>query len=137
VTDPKKPPPTELAPPALTSLLSSLNEVQQTIRAYGTKAQIMGVGFIFSITMVGKLLENLPVAQQYDLGYLIGGFLLLIGPVALFGTVLYPSRRSAPKTETDGSKVRRLFLFRKRWRAGFPVLCRRYRQGGLEGRAGL
>jgi hypothetical protein len=111
VTDPNAPTTTVLAPPALTSLLASLNEVQQTIRAYDTKAQIMGVGFIFSITMVGKLLENLPVAREYDLGYLIGGFLLLIGPVTLFGMVLYPSRRSAPETETDGSRVRGCFYF--------------------------
>lgn len=100
-----------LAPPALTCLLASLNEVQQTIRAYDTKAQIMGVGFIFSVTMIGRLLENLPIAREYDLGYLVVGFLLLVGPVALFGSVLYPSRRSAPRTDQGAAVVRGCFYF--------------------------
>ena len=100
-----------LSPPALTCLLASLNEVQQTIRAYDTKAQIVGVGFIFSVTMISRLLEDLPVARTYDLGYLFFGFLLLVGPVALFGAVLHPSRRSAPETEKDGTVISGCFYF--------------------------
>ena len=100
-----------LSPQALTCLLASLNEVQQTIRAYDTKAQIMGVGFIFSVTMISRLLENLPVATTYDLGDLFFGFVLLVGPVALFGAVLYPSRRSAPETQKDGTNISGCFYF--------------------------
>ena len=87
----------------LSCLLATLNEAQQTIRAYDTKAQIVGVGFIFSVTMISRILENLPVERLFDVAYVIGGFVLLIGPVALFGSVLYPTRRTAPKTQSDAS----------------------------------
>lgn len=96
----------------LTCLMAALNEVQQTIRAYDTKAQIMGVGFIFSVTMIGNLLKNLEYQRDYDLPYLIIGFILLLGPVTLFGTVLYPTRRTAPRTQKKPTSVNRCFYFR-------------------------
>ncbi len=95
----------------LSCLLATLNEAQQTIRAYDTKAQIVGVGFIFSVTMISRILENLPVERLFDVAYVIGGFVLLIGPVALFGSVLYPTRRTAPKTQSDASQIRKNFYF--------------------------
>ena len=78
-------------------LLSTLAEAQAMIRAYDTKAQIVGVGFIFSITMIGGFLGKLPVTPTYDMGYLVIGFVMLMGPLVLFGAVLYPTRHSAPE----------------------------------------
>jgi hypothetical protein len=96
----------------LSCLLAALNEIQLTIRAYDTKAQIMGVGFIFSVTMIGRLLENLDFEREFGLGFLIVGFILLLGPVALFGSVLSPTRRTSPVTLSGPSAVRHCLYFR-------------------------
>lgn len=107
--------PTDTASPSerdqmqLTCLLASLGEVQQTIRSYDTKAQIMGVGFIFSVSMISRFLANLQVDHDYGIGYLVVGFLLLIGPVALYGAVIFPSRRSAPKLIDTPVPIQGLF----------------------------
>jgi len=73
----------------LTCLHASLNEVQQTVRSYDSKAQIMGVGFIFSISMIGGFLEKLDVERAYGFTYLLLGFILLMSPVILYGSVLH------------------------------------------------
>ncbi len=90
-------PPKSMDETERTCLLATLAEAQTMIRAYDTKAQIVGVGFIFSITMIRGLIENLPVAPDYDLMYLVAGFVLLLGPPVLFGSVLYPTRHNAPE----------------------------------------
>ncbi len=43
---------TEISPFAVHAVLAALKEVQDTVRAYDTKAQIVGVGFIFSIGII-------------------------------------------------------------------------------------
>lgn len=101
----------EVPPETLTCLRAVLSEAEQNIRAYDTKAQIMGVGFIFSVTMISVVLEKLPIERSYDLLYLIGGFIVLMGPVALFGAVLYPTRRTAPVIDSDRSGVTRCMYF--------------------------
>jgi len=69
----------------------------------------MGVGFIFSVSMISRFLANLQVDQDYGICYLVVGFLLLIGPVALYGAVIFPSRRSAPKLIDTPVPVQGLF----------------------------
>ncbi len=103
---------TDIGAAQLACLLASLNEVQQTIRSYDSKAQIMGVGFIFSVTMISGFLGNLEIERDYGFGYLIVGFALLIGPVTLYGSVLYPTRRTAPAILQDALPVHHCFYFR-------------------------
>lgn len=105
-------PPSDINQTQLTCLLASLSEVQQTIRSYDTKAQIMGVGFIFSVTMISRLLANLQIDREFGMGYLVVGFLLLIGPVALYGAVIFPSRRSAPQLADTAVPVQGLFYIK-------------------------
>jgi hypothetical protein len=45
---------TELSSFAQQSLLSALKEVQDTIRAYDTKAQVVGVGLVIACSMFDK-----------------------------------------------------------------------------------
>ena len=92
-------------------LLANLNELQQTIRAYDTKAQIMGIGFLFSIGMIGNFLSGLELERNLGIGYLLVGFVLLLGPVALFGAVLHPSRKSNPALAERHPDVRRCFYY--------------------------
>ncbi len=67
-----------------------------TVRAYDTKAQIVGVGYIFALGVVGRFEALLPEASELNLlsiSVACGAIL----PILLFGFVLYPSRTSAEK----------------------------------------
>ena len=103
----------------LTLLLSSLRDVQNAIRAYDTKSQVVSIGFIFSlglITTVGALASGKP---EFSTLLVILSWLLGILPIIMFGSVLYPSRSMPPKL---GGKVNNLqksyYLLAER----FPIL---------------
>ena len=86
-------------------LMSSLKEAQDNVRAYDVKAQIVGVGYIFAIGIivdVGSRISGMPDAE---VGTITLAWLLIIVPIALFGAVLYPSRRSSPKLGEKGGGV--------------------------------
>ena len=57
---------TEISPFAVQGVLAALKEVQDTVRAYDTKAQIVGVGFIFSIGIITGLGERLPAMADFS-----------------------------------------------------------------------
>lgn len=40
-------------------LRDGFNEAQATVRAYDTKAQIVGVGYIFALGIVGQVFDEL------------------------------------------------------------------------------
>ena len=75
----------------ITFLYSSLKEAQDNIRTYDTKAQIMGIGFIFTIGMIAKFI-NIDSAQLNGINTLVILFLIL-SPIVLFASVLYPTRK--------------------------------------------
>ena len=103
---------TEISPFAVQGVLAALKEVQDTVRAYDTKAQIVGVGFIFSIGIITGFGERLPAMADVS-GLLVALFwIFAIGPVVLFGLVLYPSRAIAPHLETEADSVRHTYYFR-------------------------
>ncbi|MCW8914753.1 MAG: hypothetical protein OQK24_02740 [Magnetovibrio sp.] len=68
----------------------ALTEVHADVRGYDTKAQIMGIGFIFSLGVIFNILEGF--STDRDLGWfqLLAAFVLSIAPVVLYGAVLYP-----------------------------------------------
>lgn len=89
-------------------LMVTLKEAQDTVRAYDSKAQIVGVGYILAmgiITKLGSRIDNLP-----DMGVvavaLAWGILIL--PILLFGSVLYPTRKTAPILGTQGGDAKRV-----------------------------
>ena len=86
----------------LSILLSSLLGVQNAIRAYDTKAQVVSIGFIFSLGLITTIGELAPEVPIYSLAFVILSWILGVVPVVLFGYVLYPSRSMAPKL---GSKI--------------------------------
>ncbi len=81
---------------SLTLLRDSLAEAQATVRAYDTKAQIVGVGYIFALGVVGSFEAPLPEASELNLLTLSVACSAIL-PILLFGFVLYPSRKSAEK----------------------------------------
>lgn len=79
----------------LTLLRDSFTEAQAAVRAYDTKAQIVGVGYIFSLSITGRIGELLPGADTTaDLWTILAAWAVVIMPIILFGRVLYPTRKS-------------------------------------------
>lgn len=89
----------------------ALAEAQQTVRAYDTKAQIVGVGYIFALGIVFRLGGVLPKLERSDILLVIGGWSFVIFPILLFGFVLYPTRKSVAGAAPDGSLARGLLYF--------------------------
>jgi len=83
---------------SLSLLRDSLNEAQATVRAYDTKAQIVGIGYIFALGVVGRFEKWMP--EPSDVNAVLNTLLawgLVILPILLFGYVLHPSRKMAPR----------------------------------------
>jgi hypothetical protein len=80
----------------LSFMMASLREVQDTIRAYDTKAQIVGVGYIFAVGIITNLGTRIPNMPDFGLLAVFLAWLLFIVPIVLFGAVLYPTRKVAP-----------------------------------------
>jgi hypothetical protein len=78
-------------------LLAALQEAQSLVRAYDTKAQILGVGYILALGLVlhfdGLLPARGPIGPLFIA--VVWGIVLL--PILQFGQVLYPSRTRAER----------------------------------------
>ncbi len=100
---------TETDKNTLPFLMASLKEVQDTVRAYDTKAQIVGVGYIFAIGIIINL--GIRIANMPEMGAvtITLAWLVFIFPIVLFGAVLYPSRKVAPRLGEQGSLAHRTF----------------------------
>ena len=90
-------------------LMASLKEVQNTVRAYDTKAQIVGVGYIFAIGIIIDFGTQIANAPEINVETIIFAWLIFIFPIVLFGAVLYPSRKKAPSLGDQGSHSYRTF----------------------------
>ena len=83
---------------SLSLLRASLAEAQATVRAYDTKAQIVGIGYIFALGIVGKFEAWVPESSVVNpLAATLVAWGVVILPIMLFGYVLYPSRKMAPR----------------------------------------
>ena len=92
-------------PQKLDLLGSALTEAQTTVRAYDTKAQIVGVGYAFALGIVAGTSNWFPKAHENDLFPVLVFWFIVMAPLLLFGYVLYPSRKTALKVDgkSDGS----------------------------------
>lgn len=92
-------------------ILAALKETQDTIRSYDTKAQIVGIGFIFTLGVLKGFGENIsgPVAASI-LGTALS-WILAVGPIILFGSVLYPSRRKMTNSNAKEIGIQHAFYF--------------------------
>ncbi len=75
-------------------LKDSLDEAQISVRAYDTKAQIVGVGYIFALNVIGDIGTLASNQAEGGLMTIIIAWLIVILPIALFGYVLYPKRKA-------------------------------------------
>ncbi len=90
-------------------LYAALKEAQDNIRTYDTKAQIVGIGFIFTIGMVIKFYSWNDSHHVWHQITVITTWVLIIAPVICFGSVLYPTRRVAPHVLKNKEVVKGLF----------------------------
>lgn len=85
-------------------LREALLEAQSTVRAYDTKAQIVGVGYVFALGIVGSVEKLLPKTSDADWLTVLAAWGIVIFPIVLFGYVLYPTRKTAPRLDEEPSK---------------------------------
>ncbi len=98
-------------PATLSILLSSLHNVHDSIRAYDTKAQIVSLGFIFSLGFITTIGAMAPGSPQFSMALVVFSWLPGVVPVMMFGYVLYPSRSMAPKLGTKNDSLQRSYYF--------------------------
>lgn len=78
-------------------LRDSLAEAQMTVRAHDTKAQIVGVGYIFTLGIVAQINEVLPTMPGNPIVFVLLSWGVVLFPIFHFGHVRYPTRKTAPK----------------------------------------
>ena len=78
-------------------LLAALQEAQTTVRAYDTKAQIVGVGYILALNLVLHFGDLLPTHAPLGPLFFAAVWGVLIMPILQFGQVIHPSRTRAEK----------------------------------------
>ncbi|MDX1400385.1 MAG: hypothetical protein R3245_00540 [Kiloniellales bacterium] len=93
----------------LVFLMASLKESQDTVRAYDTKAQIVGVGYIFAIGIIFEVGNRLGNSPEMSFVVVALIWLIFIFPITLFGLVLYPTRKTSPRLGAGASDVHRTF----------------------------
>ncbi len=90
-------------------LYAALKEAQENIRTYDTKAQIVGIGFIFTIGMMIKFNTWNGNASQWQQMIIFLSWVFIIIPLVCFGSVLYPTRRVAPHVLKNKTIVKGLY----------------------------
>lgn len=93
----------------LSILLSSLHNVHDSIRAYDTKAQIVSLGFIFSLGFITTVGAMAPGNPQFSISLVVFSWLPGVVPVMMFAYVLYPSRSMAPKLGAGNGNLQRSY----------------------------
>lgn len=92
-------------------LKNALAETQASIRAYDTKAQIVGVGYVFALGIVGEMKVQAPSAITTDTLSVLVFWFAIISPIILFGYVLHPTRRTAPTLIRDKDETQKRILY--------------------------
>lgn len=82
----------------------SLAEARAAVRSYDTKAQILGIGYIFALGVVGRIGEQIAPSSAVSLLTIVVAWVLVVLPMLLFGYVLYPSRRKAMRNRAGAPR---------------------------------
>lgn len=96
---------------ALAILRDSLSETQTSVRSYDTKAQIVGVGYAFALGIVAGTAEWFPKQADSEVIAIVVFWGLVMGPLILFGFVLHPTRKTAPKLDIQTNTKPEHILF--------------------------
>ena len=97
---------------SLKLLLDGRAEARATVRAYDTKAQIVGIGYIFALEVVTRFEKWFPDDFETSLvEHVLVGWGIVILPILLFGYVLYPSRKMASKLTDESTATLENILY--------------------------
>ena len=89
-------------------LYAALKEAQDNVRNYDTKAQIVSIGYLFTIGAISKVQTQSLFNAPLDI---IMMWAIIIFPLILFAAVLYPTRKMAPSVKRGRKAVKALFYF--------------------------
>lgn len=92
-------------------LSATLLEAQTETRAYDTKAQIVGVGYIFALGVIGQFEVGAPAHPEQNTVTVLLFWLVVVMPVILFGYVLHPTRGTAPALDKGYDEHPKRILF--------------------------
>ncbi len=95
----------------LNLLRDALMEAQATVRAYDTKAQIVGLGYAFALGIVAGTSDWFPKTDEGQFLAVILFWGVVMAPLVLFGFVLYPTRKTAPEVRSDSAADMRHVLY--------------------------
>ncbi len=93
----------------ITFLMSALDEAESSVRAFDTKAQIVGIGYIFAIGIISTISSWNPEKTPFIFSTILITWSCVMVPIIIFGSVLYPSRKMAPRLGEKSSHVKRLY----------------------------
>ena len=86
--------------------------MEESDKNYDTKSQIVGVGYIFAINVVFAVGAKIPGQLELTLITVVLAWGIIILPILLFGHVLYPTRRFAPRLDKSSSSADHVFYVR-------------------------
>ena len=113
-------------------LRDGLAEAQATVRSYDTKAQIVGVGYIFALGVVGQISALLDRETEASVIVVVISWAIVVMPILFFGYVLYPTRKTTSYTEATKHHGIQHVLYlnptKKRVDGGRSSQCRAGRQ---------
>lgn len=93
-------------------LKDSLKDAQDTVRAYDTKAQIVGVGYILSLNVISQVGQIIPdKSLQTNLLSIFIPWAFVIVPIILFGWVLFPTRNTSKLLGPTSERASKHILF--------------------------
>jgi len=95
---------------SLIFLYAAIKSAEDNVRGYDLKAQIVGIGYIFTIGVISNISKLNPNEVPFDSVTVILSWVIGITPIVLFGTILYPTRKTAPSLGNDHLDIKRLFF---------------------------
>lgn len=92
-------------------LLDSLRAAQSAVTGYDNKAQIVGIGFVFSINAIWAIGSGALASTQAPVAATLGSLVVVLTPLILFGYVLCPSRGIKLLSTTKYDGIRDVYFF--------------------------
>lgn len=92
-------------------LSSALGEAQIVVRSYDTKSQIVSVGYLFALGVIGRFDVGLQSQSETNSITVLAFWFIVVLPIVIFGYVMHPTRGSAPDLEQGYDERPRRILF--------------------------
>jgi hypothetical protein len=95
---------------SLVFLYSAIKSAGESVRSYDSKAQIVGIGYIFTVGIIKTIGDLNPDEAPFTQITILLAWMIAIFPILLYGAVLYPSRKTTPSIGAQHVVIKRLFF---------------------------